>query len=596
MPTYTAPLREYSFLLKDVLKLERYSNLKSFADAPMDLVDQVLAEAGKFSEEVIAPLNVVGDREGCTRHEDGSVTTPTGFKDAYKKFVEGGWPSLAAEPAFGGQGLPATINIAASEMTISANMAFSMYPLLSHGAYEAILHHGTDEQRQTYLPKIVSGEWTGTMNLTEPHAGTDLGLLRTKAVPQADGSYKITGQKIFISAGEHDVAENIIHLVLARIEGAPAGTKGISLFITPKFLLNADGAPGKRNTVSCGKIEEKMGIHGNATCVLNYDEATGFLIGAENKGLNAMFTMMNAARLGVGVQGLAQAEAAYQNAVAYAKDRIQGRSLTGPKNPDGPADPIIVLPDVRRLLLDVKSFIEAARAFVFWASLHGDLMNVSEDAAVKEKAGDYMALMTPVLKAYLTDKGFESAVKCQQIYGGHGYIEENGMSQFVRDARIAMIYEGANGIQALDLVGRKLAANGGRAIFSFFKEVDDYIAAHESNAELKPFVEGLKTVKAQLQEGTTWLMQNGLSNFDNAGAASSDYLDLFGVTVFAYMWALMAEAALDAKKAGSSDPYYDTKLTTGRYFLARGLPEAGASLARMKAGAEPVMALAADAF
>ncbi len=597
MPSYTAPLREYRFLLKDVLDLERYSNLPTFSEAPMDLIDQVLEEGAKFCEGVLAPLNKIGDEHGCKRAEDGSVTTPPGFKEAYQKFVEGGWPALSSDPAYGGQGMPHVVALAWSEMCSSANMAFTMYPGLSHGAYEAIHHHGSDEQKQQYLPKLVSGEWTGTMNLTEPHCGTDLGMLRTKAIPQADGSHRITGQKIFISAGEHDLASNIIHLVLARIEGAPQGTKGISLFIVPKFLVNADGSLGARNGVVCGKIEEKMGIHGNATCVLNYDDATGYLIGQENKGLHAMFTMMNVARLGVGMQGLSQGEVAYQNGVAYAKDRLQGRSITGAKNKDGPADPIIVHPDIRRMLMDAKSFNEGARAFAFWTALHGDLLNVSPDEKVREKADDYMAILTPVIKSYLTDKGYEAATNCQQIFGGHGYIEEQGMSQFVRDARITMIYEGANGIQGLDLVGRKLGANGGRAIFAFFNEIDDFVHNHEDDADLKPFVDALKATKAQLQDGATWLMQNGLANFDNAGAASHDFLNLFGITALTYMWTLQAKAALAAKKnGGASDPYYDTKLATGRYFLARTLPDAASHLAKLKSGADPVMALAADAF
>jgi alkylation response protein AidB-like acyl-CoA dehydrogenase len=597
MPTYKAPLREYSFLLKDVLDIGRFSNLPGFAEAPVDLIEQVLEEGGKFCEGVLAPLNKIGDEHGCVRNPDGSVTTPPGFKEAYKQFVEAGWPALSCDPAYGGQGMPHIVALAWNEMVASANMAWGMYPGLSHGAYAAIHQHGSDELKQKYLPKLVTGEWTGTMNLTEPHAGTDVGMLRTRAIPQADGSYRITGQKIFISAGEHDFADNIIHLVIARIEGAPAGTKGISLFIVPKFLVNDDGSLGKRNGVVCGKIEEKMGIHGNSTCVLNYDDAVGYLCGIENKGLAAMFTMMNVARLGVGLQGLSQSEVAYQNAVAYAKDRLQGRSLTGKKNPDGPADPIIVHPDIRRMLMDAKAFNEGARAFAFWTSLYGDLMHSSPDEKVREKADDYMALMTPVIKSYLTDGGYKNATNAQQVYGGHGFIEEQGMSQFVRDARITMIYEGANGIQALDLVGRKLGANSGRAIFSFFNEIDEFTHAHEDDADMKAFVEGLKTAKAQLQEGAMWLMQNGMSNFDNAGAASHDFLDLFGITALTYMWAMMAKAALVAKKnGGGSDPYYDTKLATGRYFLARVLPDAGAHLAKLKSGAEPVMALVAEAF
>ena len=597
MPSYKAPLREYRFLLNDVLDIGRYSNLPGFADAPMDLIDQVLEEGAKFCEGVLAPLNKVGDEHGCVRNDDGSVTTPPGFKDAYKQLVEAGWPALSSDPAYGGQGMPHIVGLAWNEMVSSSNMAFGMYPGLSHGAYEAIHQHGSDEQKQTYLPKLVTGEWTGTMNLTEPHCGTDLGMLRTKAIPQADGSYRITGQKIFISAGEHDLASNIIHLVIARIEGAPAGTKGISLFIVPKFILDADGNPGKRNGVVCGKIEEKMGIHGNSTCVLNYDDAVGHLVGQENKGLNAMFVMMNVARLGVGLQGLSQSEVAYQNGVAYAKDRLQGRSITGAKNPDGPADPIIVHPDIRRMLMDAKAFNEGARAFTFWTALYGDLMHSSPDEKVREKAGDYMGLMTPVLKSYLTDKGYANATNCQQIFGGHGYIEEWGMSQFVRDARIAMIYEGANGIQALDLVGRKLGANGGRAIFSFFNEIDDFVHNHEDDAELKEFTDALVTTKAQMQDGAMWLMQNGMTNFDNAGAASHDFLNLFGITALTYMWTLQAKAAFAAKKnGGAADPYFDTKIATGRYFIARMAPDAAAHLAKLKTGAGPVMALAADAF
>jgi alkylation response protein AidB-like acyl-CoA dehydrogenase len=597
MPTYSAPLREFRFLLKDVLDIERYSNLPGFSDAPMDLIDQVLEEGAKFCEGVLAPLNKVGDEHGCKRNDDGSVTTPPGFKEAYKQFTEGGWSGLSSDPNYGGQGMPHVVSMAWSEMCSSANMAFTMYPGLSHGAYAAIHQHGSDEQKQTYLPKLVSGEWTGTMNLTEPHCGTDLGMLRTKAIPQADGSYRITGQKIFISAGEHDLSKNIIHLVIARIEGAPQGTKGISLFIVPKFVLDKDGNAGARNGVVCGKIEEKMGIHGNSTCVLNYDDATGYLVGQENKGLHAMFTMMNVARLGVGLQGLSQSEVAYQNGVAYAKDRLQGRSITGAKNPNGPADPIIVHPDIRRMLMDAKAFNEGARAFTFWTALYGDLLHASPDEKVREKAEDYMGLMTPVIKSYLTDKGYANATNCQQIFGGHGYIEEHGMSQFVRDSRIAMIYEGANGIQALDLVGRKLGANGGRAIFAFFNEIDDFVHANEDDADLKEFIEALTAAKAQLQDGTMWLMQNGMANFDNAGAASHDYLNLFGITALTYMWAMQANAALAAKaNSGAGDPYYDTKLVTGRYFIARVTPDAGAHLAKLKSGAEPVMALSAEAF
>ncbi len=594
MPAYHVPLREFRFVLNEMLGIERFSNLPGFADAPQDVADQILEEGAKLAQNVLVPLNKIGDSEGCTRHPDGSVTTPTGFREAYRQLVDGGWPSLSSDPDFGGQGLPHVLNLAFNEMVSSANMAFGMYPGLSHGAYSAIHNHGSAELKAIYLPRLVSGEWTGTMNLTEPHCGTDLGLLKTKAVPQADGSYRISGQKIFISAGEHDLAENIIHLVLARIEGAPAGVKGLSLFVSPKYLVNRDGSPGARNGVVCGSIEHKMGIHGNSTCVLNYDDAVGYLVGEAGRGLNAMFTMMNEARLGVALQGYSQSEAAYQNAVIYAKDRVQGRSLTGTKSPEKSADPIIVHPDIRRVLMGARAFNEAARAFTYWTALYGDLQHKSPDEALRQKAGDYMALMTPVLKGYLTDLGFAHAVACQQVYGGHGYIEEWGMSQFVRDARIAMIYEGANGVQALDLVGRKLGQNGGRAIQTFFAELDDFIAAHESDDALKPFIDGLRSAKARLLDATGWLVQNGLANPDEAGAASTDYLHLFGLTAFAYMWAMMAEKAL--QNQGNEPGFYATKLATGRFFLARVLPESGALLEKIKAGGATIMALEEAAF
>ena len=594
---YQAPVRDQMFILRDVLHLDSYSNLPGFADASLDLVEAVLTEGAKFCEEVLAPLNHGGDQEGCVWSQDNTVKTPKGFKEAYKTMVEAGWPALGAEPEFGGQGLPRVLSLAYSEMSSSANMAFSMYPGLTHGAYSAILEAGTPEQKTLYLPKLATGQWGGTMNLTEPQCGTDLGLLRTKAVPQADGTYRISGQKIWISGGEHDMVENIVHLVLARIEGAPAGTRGISLFIVPKFLPSADGGVGERNTgVACAGIEEKMGIHGNATCVMAYDEAKGWLIGEANAGLRVMFVMMNEARLGVGLQGLSQAEAAYQAAVAFAKDRVQGRSLSGPKNPDGPADPIIVHPDVRRMLMDSKAVLEGGRAFLLWAGLHGDLMHASPDAATRERSSDYMGLMTPVLKAFFTDKGFKICSDAMQVHGGSGFTEHFPASQYLRDVRITLIYEGTNGVQALDLVGRKLAANGGRAVMSFFAEVDAYVAEHEDDKTLAPFIDGLKSAKAELQEATLWLMQNGLQNPENAGAASTDYLHLFGLTGLAYMWAMIAEASAKHIAAGDTDPFYANKLITGRYFLERLLPDTGAHLAKLKTGAGATMALAAEAF
>jgi alkylation response protein AidB-like acyl-CoA dehydrogenase len=594
--TYQPPVRDFAFLLRDVLGIERYANLPAFADAQIDTVEQILDEAGRFAAEVLAPLNRTGDKEGCRWNPDFTVATPSGFKQAYAQYVEGGWPALGAEPEFGGQGLPAVINLPVAEISTGANMAFAMYPGLTHGAYSAILNGGSPEQKALYLPKLASGQWAGTMNLTEPHCGTDLGLLRTKAVPQADGSYKITGQKIWISGGEQDLTENIVHLVLARIEGAPAGTKGISLFIVPKFIPDANGAPGPRNAVKCLGLEEKMGIHGNATCVIAHDESTGWLVGEANRGLPLMFVMMNEARIGVGVQGLAQAEAAYQAAAQFARERLQGRALTGPKNPEGPADPIIVHPDVRRMLMDARAIIEGGRAFLLWTALQGDLARANADPAVRQKGHDSMALLTPVLKAFLTDRGFSICSDAMQVHGGSGFTEHFPVSQYLRDSRIAMIYEGTNGVQALDLVGRKLAADGGRALTSFFAELDAWASAHEADPVLKPFAEGLAHAKAELQEATLWLMQNGLTNPDNAAAASTDYLHLMGLTGLAFAWGLIAEAAQARIAAGETDPFYANKLAVGRYFLARVLPETGSRLEKLKAGAETLMALPAEAF
>ena len=593
---YKAPVRDLTFILNEVLEIDRYSNSPGFQDVSSDLVQQILEEGAKFSEEVIAPLNKVGDQEGC-KWDNGKVTGPTGWKEAYQSMVEAGWPALSSDPEFGGQGMPAVVGMAFGQFTAAASPAFSMYPGLTHGCYEALHASGSPEQKAKYLPKLATGEWGGTMNLTEPQCGTDLGLIRTKAVPNGDGSYSITGQKIWISSGEHDFTDNIIHLVLARIEGAPAGIKGISLFVVPKIHVNDDGSLGERNEgAQCAGLEHKMGIHGNATCVMAYDGAKGWLVGEENKGMAAMFIMMNEARLGTGLQGLAIGTAAYQAAVEFAKDRVQGRSLTGPKNPDGPADPIIVHPDVRRMLLEAKAFVEGGQAFILWTALQADLQR-SDDAATAQKARDYMGLITPVLKAYLTDKGFHVASLAMQVHGGSGYTEHYPASQYLRDARITMIYEGANGIQALDLVGRKLPANGGRAIMTWFGDIDAFVAEHGGAGEsVKPFVDGLADAKKQLQEATMWLMQNGMQNPDNAGAASTDYLNIFGLTALAYVWAQMAVAAQKAIDGGSTDPYYVTKLQTGRYFVERILPDAGAHLKKLKTGADVLMAMPAEAF
>ncbi len=591
MPRYTAPTKDMQFILHDVLNIADH-DIPGYADLERDFTSAIFEEAGKIASEVLTPLNTVGDTEGCVM-ENGVVRTPTGFKEAFDQMSEGGWPGIDMPEEFGGMGLPYVMNTAVGEMFSSANQAFTMYQGLTHGAASAILVHGTEEQKTTYLPKMVSCEWTGTMNLTEPHCGTDLGLMRTKAEPQDDGSYKITGQKIFISAGEHDMADNIVHLVLGKIVGGPEGIKGVSLFIVPKFLVNEDGSLGPRNGVSCGKIEEKMGIHGNSTCVMNYDEATGYLLGEEHKGMRAMFTMMNEARLGVGMQGLAQAEVAYQNALDYAKDRLQGRDVTGVKNPDGPADPIIVHPDIRRNLMEQKSFAEGGRAFLLWGSTLIDRAHRSEDA----DADGLVSLLTPVIKGFLTDKGYDMTVQAQQVYGGHGYIEEWGMSQFTRDARIAMIYEGANGVQALDLVGRKLAQDGGKHVMAFFDLVKGFCKDNAEIAGMEEFITPLKAASKDLQAAGMYFMQEGVKNPNNALSGSYDFMHLFGHVCLGLMWSMMAKASLAALADGTDDPvFHETKLATGRFYMTRTLPMTAMHLARIQAGGEAVMALDAANF
>jgi hypothetical protein len=595
MPSYKAPVDETLFLLNDVFHLDRYGNLPGFGDASADVVEAMLREAAKFSEEVLTPLNRVGDKEGCKRSVDGSVSTPAGFKEAFTHLVEGGWIGISAPAEFGGQDLPATLTVAVNEMFCSANMAFAMYPGLTQGAIAALLAHAAPELKTKYLPKMVAGQWTGTMNLTEPHCGTDLGLLRTKAAKQADGSYKITGTKIFISAGEHDLSANIVHLVLARIEGAPAGTKGISLFVVPKMTVEDDGSLGASNGVTCGSIEEKMGIHANSTCVMNYDGATGWLVGEENRGLPAMFTMMNEARLGVGVQGLALSEVAYQNAAIYAKERLQGRALSGAKYPDKPADPIIVHPDVRRTLMTIRAFNEAGRALVLWTALKGDVARRSQDDKERQSADDFMGLLTPVVKGVLTDQGFANTVMAQQMFGGHGYIAEHGMEQFVRDARIAMIYEGANGIQALDLVGRKIGKDGGRALMAFLNEVSGFIKEKSADDGMKPLVAPLGVSLGHLQHASMWFMQNAMAKPDNAGAGATDYMHMFGLVALGYMWCRIAEAVL-AKPANGAAPGMKSKLVTARFFMERMLPETATHFARIQSGADAIMELPDEAF
>ena len=593
MPSYSAPVKDIKFILQNVLKIHD-SDIPGYGDLDNDYLNAILEEASKISSEVLAPLNAIGDKHGC-RFENGIVYTPPGFKEAFNQLKDGGWTGIDCDIKFGGQGLPYLISIAVGEMFASANMALGMYHGLTHGAYSAIYSHGSEEQKDKYLPNLVNCKWTGTMNLTEPHCGTDLGMMRTKASRNSDGTFRISGQKIFISAGDHDLAENIIHLVLAKIPNGPDGVKGISLFIVPKFLVNEDGSLGERNQVSVGKIEQKMGIHGNATCVMNYDEATGYLVGEEHKGMRAMFTMMNEARLGVGLQGLSQAELAYQNALAYAKDRLQGRDITGVKNPDGLADPIIVHPDVRRNLMDQKCFSEGSRALILWGASIIDKANRNTDT----QAEGLIGLLTPVIKGFLTDKGFDMTIQAQQIYGGHGYIEEWGMSQFARDARIAMIYEGANGIQALDLVGRKLPQDQGKNMIAFFAILKTYITENQNKADEfdKIFLEPMKSATDDLESAVLYFMDKGIKNPNEALAGSYDFMHLFGYVCLGLMWCKIAQASYEAINFSSDhDDFHQSKISTGQYFMERQLPFTKLHLARIRAGSDTVMKLSASNF
>ena len=591
MPTYTPPLRDMQFVMHEVLHaVDALREIPRHAEIDADTLDAVVAEAGKFAAEVLAPLNTLGDREGCkldkSTHE---VRTPTGFRAAYAAFVEGGWPALPCEPEFGGQGLPILLNQCMYEMLNSANQAWTMYPGLTHGAYECLTIHGTDAQKRMYLPKLTSGHWTGTMCLTEPHCGTDLGLLRTKAEPQPDGTYKLSGQKIFISAGEHDMVENIVHLVLARLPDAPPGNKGISLFVVPKFLVDADGRLGARNAITCGAIEHKMGIHGNATCQMNLDGAVGTLVGEPNKGLQAMFVMMNAARLGVGNQSLGLTEVAYQNAAAYAKERRQMRALSGPKEPDQGADRIIVHPDVRKMLLTARAYAEGGRAVAMHTALLIDRELHHPDPEVRKACADEVALLTPIIKAFFTDNGWIATSHCLQVFGGHGYIAEWGMEQFVRDSRINMIYEGTNTVQSLDLLGRKVLGDNGKKLKAFGRRIAEFVEEHGVDEKMLEFVNPLADLGDKLTKLTTEIGFKAMKNPDEVGAAAVDYLRVCGHLVFAYFWARMAKIALD--KIGSGDRFYEAKLHTARFYFAKLLPETAGLIRSARAGAEPLLAI-----
>ncbi|MET0368854.1 MAG: acyl-CoA dehydrogenase C-terminal domain-containing protein [Methylobacterium sp.] len=591
MQTYKAPLRDMRFVLNELYADPDAPPLPGHEDFTPDVADAILEEAGKFCTERLLPLNASGDEEGC-RLENGVVRTPKGFPEAYKAFREGGWTAMGADPAFGGQGLPAGINKLVEEMICSTNLSFGLYPGLSHGAYQAIEGHASEELKAVYLPKLVDGTWSGTMCLTEAHCGTDLGLLRTKAVPQGDGSYAITGSKIFISAGDHDLTENIVHLVLAKLPDAPKGVKGISLFLVPKFLPRADGTPGERNGVTCSALEHKMGIKASATCQMSFDDAKGWLVGEPHKGMRAMFTMMNSERLSVGIQGLGAGEAAYQGAVAYAKERLQGRSLVGTKRPDLPADPILVHPDVRRMLMTIRAYNEGCRALGAWVARSLDVMEHHPDPAERRRAEDFSALMTPVVKALFTDLGFESASLGMQVYGGHGFIRDHGMEQYVRDARISMIYEGTNGIQALDLVGRKLPAHAGRYLRSFFHPVLAFLDEAIEDDDLAPLAQPLAKSFGALQLATAHIAQKGMKDPEEAGAAATEYLRLFGLVALGYVWLRSAKVAHTALRAGTDErDFYEAKLTTARFYMERILPQVAGLLAAVKSGKGAMMAL-----